>query len=95
MHGHIQSLCSCGCGILRIYENGKSFENKDPYLWCCTVTLVDMPELCGITVPPTRKIWRAIVRTMKNAGHKKARFIRYRNGKREVHVFTADRSRDF
>ena len=84
--GHVQLLS----GLLRVYPKAKSFENKDAYEWCCTIVHVDEDtvELCGVTKTPSKEIWRAVAKTLKDAGYKEARFIRYRRGSREVHTFT-------
>jgi hypothetical protein len=61
-HAHVQWRCE-HCGMLRVYETGKSFEAKDPYAWWSTVWRVSpgVVEIAGATEPPTHAMRWAIV----------------------------------
>lgn len=72
---HLEPLTS----ILRVYDDGQQFENRDPYLWSAVVRFTDggrVAEICGMDKPITPAMWRACVRLAKEIGVEKFTFER-------------------
>lgn len=76
-------------GILRIFPPGKTFE--DNFSWCCTIKRIDHDtcELCGVLKAPTLSECKAMYRALKEAGFKKAKWLRIVDGKHVWHEFQA------
>lgn len=78
-------------GIIRVFPPGKTFD--DPFSWCCTIKRIDKEtcEFCGVLKAPTISELKAVIQILKEAGFKKARWLRIKNGKYEWKEFDSQR----
>ena len=71
-------------GVIRIFEPGKSRDNHDPYVWCCTVQRIgEVALLKGVREAPSPSIWRAIASTLAAQGMKTVEWERWTPGSAE------------
>jgi len=78
-------------GLIRIFEEGKTY--GDEYIWCATCRFIDIDkvEIMGVIEPLTPSIWRAIRAKFGEMNVSKIVFARKRDGKNELHEVNTTR----
>jgi|GEM_PF-3521773 len=68
-------------GVLRIFASGESRQNRDHYVWCCTVQRVgDTAILSGVLHAPSRAVRRAGIEALARQGVKFMEWERWSTG---------------
>lgn len=68
-------------GVLRVFAPGKSRQNRDNYVWCCTVQMLgDTAILSGVLQAPHTLIRKAARQALAQQGAKFVQWERWSPG---------------
>lgn len=71
-------------GVLRVFAPGKSKQNRDHYVWCCTVQRVgDTAILSGVLEAPSATIRKAGIQALASQGVRFVEWERWEPGSGE------------
>ncbi len=66
MRLHVEPLTA----VVRVYADGASRDNYDPYVWAVTLRYLDRKtvEMVGVTEPPSFEVWRTLKEQLHQFG---------------------------
>lgn len=69
------------CGVIRIFLNQGSFENRDPYIFSATIRGTGgVAEILGVSSTPSIAIAKSLASELKKYGFHTMIWYRYKNG---------------